>query len=301
MNKFFQFFPNLRGFNGLFYKLRKNQFLIKIFVKIFNFDIGIKLYGVKGKVYVNLAKHPHWVFGSGLFELQLFSLFLAINKVFQPKVFYDIGANIGFYSWLLLSQNDEIKVVMFEPDPHNLALLNKTITHTLIDKEKIKLVSQALSDTTGVATFAIDNITSATGTLLHSRPTFIETQYSQKPILTTVETITLDDYYQSHETTELVDFIKIDVEGFEKQVFDGGENFIKKNQPIIIFECSANNRKYLLSRLETWGYQIFSADSVNGKITEAYNVLAIPNKLSSLSNQLLETWSLEMKKLQEMR
>ena len=46
-----------------------------------------------------------------------------------------------------------------------------------------------------------------------------------------------------------MDLIKIDVKNFEKEVFDGGENFIAKNKPIIIFEYSRANKQQLLARL----------------------------------------------------
>ena len=39
-----------------------------------------------------------------------------------------------------------------------------------------------------------------------------------------------------------IDFIKIDVEGFELEVFEGGYEFIKKNQPVIYFEAFLNDQ-----------------------------------------------------------
>ena len=54
---------------------------------------------------------------------------------------------------------------------------------------------------------------------------------------TVVKTSTIDCEVESYKLKKL-DFIKIDVEGYEYQVMKGGEKSIKKFKPIIMYEYS---------------------------------------------------------------
>jgi hypothetical protein len=50
------------------------------------------------------------------------------------------------------------------------------------------------------------------------------------------------------------DFIKIDVEGFELQVLQGGEQYIKLSYPVLVVEQETRAEAHAL--LLAWGYQL---------------------------------------------
>ncbi len=83
-----------------------------------------------------------------------------------------------------------------------------------------------------------------------------------------IEVITLDSL-----AFETVDFIKIDVEGWEPKVLRGGEATINRCRPNIIVECKGNDTAYGEARnaavtlLESWGMrqlQVLSGDFIMG-------------------------------------
>jgi len=101
-----------------------------------------------------------------------------------------------------------------------------------------------------------------------------------------------------------VDFIKIDVEGAEKMVFDGAANLLRKNKPIILSEMAPQSL-FGVSRVaiddyfryvDTLGYEVFELDSEGrlsgtrltnwpyGNDKDIINVVLVPSgRLTSIS------------------
>ena len=52
----------------------------------------------------------------------------------------------------------------------------------------------------------------------------------------------------------LADFVKIDVEGFELYVLQGGENYIKSSYPVMVVEQEEKSSAHAL--LLSWGYEL---------------------------------------------
>jgi FkbM family methyltransferase len=110
-------------------------------------------------------KGMRWIVGSQTHGMWLgtyeFSKQLAIKRYFKPsQVFYDIGANVGYYS-LLASRNVGITglVVAFEPLPRNIEYLSR---HVRINKlTNILIIPEALSDHSGKDRFSYNNDTSS--------------------------------------------------------------------------------------------------------------------------------------------
>ncbi|MEX0921059.1 MAG: FkbM family methyltransferase [Candidatus Pacearchaeota archaeon] len=61
---------------------------------------------------------------------------------------------------------------------------------------------------------------------------------------------------------EKVSFIKIDVEGFEKEVLKGGQNFIIDNKPIVWIEVDKNNQFFVLKYFKKIGYKRIKDDNL---------------------------------------
>ena len=199
-----------------------------------------------------------------------------VAQVFQHcpvDTFVDVGANLGNYSWWVANENPAVKLMLFEPDPKNVQLLRKTIARSGLGA--VALHTVALSDSTGVARFIIDDVSGAVGSLIDQRGTIYNLQDSYRLKLeTTVETRVLDDFY-----AELVGhrvLMKVDVEGAEARVFRGASRVLNELRPIIVYESFDGSGTKLLKQA---GYRVYAME-------ECSNYIAIPDGNEKLGEAL---------------
>jgi|GEM_PF-6397323 len=150
---------------------------------------------------------------------------LDILTFFMDKktVFYDIGANIGFYSILFASNQKQ--VCMFEPNQKIL----KNILPILRGYTNLKVFNFGLSDKKETLYFHA----SSNHAMANFRPAANDPNATKLEVLPLKEVIT--QYGLPHP-----EVIKIDVEGFEMKVLQGyGEENIQLYQPIILMEYIA--------------------------------------------------------------
>ena len=121
----------------------------------------------------------------------------------NPKLVFDIGANIGLYSELLLKYTDA-KIHAFEPNPSSFERLK------LLESRVVK-INCALGSEEGVATLFYRGDCDVKASLDKNT-----TQDSSVEVMVR----RLDVYVKEHELSN-IDFIKIDTEGFEKEVLQG--------------------------------------------------------------------------------
>lgn len=142
-----------------------------------------------------------------------------LKKTMKGKIFFDIGANIGSYS-ILVSENENCKVYAFEPHPITFKYLEENIK--INARTNVNLVNLALSNKKGEIDFS-NNPGSAENSAVHI-----------KDIKNTikVKTTTLDTFCEEHNI--FPNIIKIDVEGFEKEVIEGAQNILKNVELLII-------------------------------------------------------------------
>ena len=100
----------LRYFNKLLYPILPNK--IKLppsgIMKIQNSN------GKKLKIFTNQTNYlTQLIFWNGYESFEYTDIFISLIK--KVSTFYDIGANIGYYSLLAEMENSNIKVVGFEP------------------------------------------------------------------------------------------------------------------------------------------------------------------------------------------
>jgi FkbM family methyltransferase len=190
--------------------------------------------------------------------------------------FWDIGANIGLYSWFCANTRPDFSIVSFEPDAKNLECLRKTSAAWQLPNHKI--VDKAVSDEVGRTTFYTDEISRATGTLEPAANAFNAKHYGAVPKGIEIQTVTLDHLLAEGWLRPLV--MKIDVEGAELRVLRGGRNFFAEHPPILFLEMFGD-RPQIFSLLDEFGYECFDSDRRTEVVSETVNVLALPPKLES--------------------
>lgn len=151
------------------------------------------------------------------FELELFQKVCASSD----RV-VDVGGNIGLYS--VIAGNEGCRVEVFEPVPENHDYLVKNIKQNHLS-DKITVYQKAVSSKKGKAEIYLAKKNIGTHSLASAAAG------SENSI--EVDVVTLDGFIKS---TPAVDVLKIDVEGFDGHVLDGGKKIIRSSQPTLFIE-----------------------------------------------------------------
>jgi len=152
-----------------------------------------------------------------------------VKKIVKPgMVFVDIGAHIGYYTLIAAKLvRDEGKVYSFEPEARNFDLLIKNIRAN--NYTNVIPFKKAVSNKTGETNFFVNKD--------HSRGhSFAQSQVLGKSNSIRVETITLDNFFNSGLVSDKVDFIKIDTEGAEGLIIEGAKKLLEKKDLKILME-----------------------------------------------------------------
>lgn len=157
------------------------------------------------------------------------------NYILEHAIILDIGANIGNHSVFFMLECGAEKVYAFEPTPHTLELLNKNIELNGLN-DKCVIMPYALGSENTKCSIIVEQRDAG------SNRTMVDNAGA-------INMVTLDSVLDDN-----VDFIKIDVEGFEYDVLIGGQNLIQNKKPIIYIEIFPENYDRVNDLLTGWGY-----------------------------------------------
>ena len=170
----------------------------------------------------------------------------ALEQHLRPgMIFYDVGANIGFFSLLVARLvGKEGRVVAFEADPEIAARLCEHVARN--EFGWITVEEKAVWSEPRTVFFArTDPTTSPDRGLGH-----VVAAGGSDTIQVSAES--LDDYSW---TQPLPDFLKCDVEGAEVEVFRGASRLLEEKRPGIICEMhSDENQRILLEEFSRFRY-----------------------------------------------
>ena len=163
---------------------------------------------------------------SGLFWMGMYNYWeiYHLSRILRsPSVIFDIGANLGYYSMTLATQlKGNCQVHAFEPNPPTYKRLNKNIAlnnlHDVVIAHNV-----GCGDVSGTASMTEKPFNSPGATMVHVNE-------SEGVFLTTI-----DQFVDSHSITQ-IDFMKVDVEGFEERVLRGAAAILNRFQPILLVE-----------------------------------------------------------------
>ena len=154
-----------------------------------------------------------------------------LDNQMDQGCFFDIGANVGLYTWEVREACPNRNILAFEPDPKNIKLLEKTLGEANL--QNLEICQSALSNQAGEASFFQDTLTSATGCVGGNDKPWIEQYLNSSSNEIRVKTETIDSVVKADKTPSL---IKIDVEGHEVEVLQGGRNTLNEAKPLLIIE-----------------------------------------------------------------
>jgi FkbM family methyltransferase len=158
-----------------------------------------------------------------------------LSAIKEGQTVLDVGAHVGAFSYFMRQGvGDTGKVYAFEPQsmPYQLLLQHTQRLHW----NNVAVLNLALSDSKGTVKLHIPSNKGRADTegatiLAHSDRSLYTTE--------TVSTETLDNFCKEHGLAP--SFLKIDVEGNELKVLQGGIETIKSNSPKVFVEIEARH------------------------------------------------------------
>jgi FkbM family methyltransferase len=170
----------------------------------------------------------------------------ALVRLLEPapagSVFYDVGANAGFFSVLVAKQvGPSGRVFAFEPLGENIASIEEQIEENQL--RHVELVTMAVGASEGIAEFSFSPGQNSVAHLGAARAT--GERVSQ------VKVTTLDAFVKDHPHPSLV---KIDVEGAETDVLEGAAGVIARGTRFLIELHGPDKAERVVSVLRAAGY-----------------------------------------------
>ena len=181
----------------------------------------------------------------------------------SSKASVDIGVYRGIYSYFLTDLSKY--VYAFEANP----LLYSKINNSFKNKKNIKIENIAISSSSGETDLRIP-IRDLKADYDHEQKYRLGTATIHKvnnlenkefETIKRIKKVSLDEFNFNHE----IGFIKIDVEGHELDVIQGGKNFILKNKPVMLIEIEKRHSGFdpqiTIDEVKSLGYECFYVNS----------------------------------------
>jgi FkbM family methyltransferase len=235
------------------------RFVKKYLLKIF----GVKIYlKIISKVYIFLIS-------KGYGKKHYPELFFLAKILKHGSYCIDIGANVGYYSFFMSKYIGENgKLIAIEPIKLFADIWHKNMKTTR--NKNFKLLNIALGETQKSVSMGTPVFN---GILHHGMTKIINDNESNILFKTEVEMKIPDEVFSEMEK---LDFIKIDVEGYESIVLQNMKNVISKHKPLIQAELSGKqNREVVIKFLKELSYTVNILDN---------------NKLIEITNDKIETY-----------
>jgi FkbM family methyltransferase len=253
-------------------------------IRLVDLPVWLSIPDVGFKVRCRLVTHGLAFAAIGSQEPGSEALALVCIDHLKLASFWDVGANIGYYTWLLKSASLGLRAVMFEASPANAELIRTTLKRNRLPG--VELIAAGASDCQGEGYLRVDSLAGATSTLDNSaEQTFEEQHWGIPSGKTAISLVTIDDE-RSRRTR--VDFIKIDVEGHEAAVLRGAQHTISSDQPILFVECF-HPEHVCLEHLEREGYRFIDGDRLQAQVDPGTtNYFGFPRRFHSNIDLLLK-------------
>jgi len=215
---------------------------------------------------------------AGCYEEELVTF---LRSMLEPgMVFVDVGAQMGYFSTIAAALVGESGAVhWFEPDPDCFSRL----TRNSRAYPWVTIYNTAVADFSGETTFYRSPRLSESGW----GTVFDDAAPRARP---SVPVCTLD-CWRTTRSIGRIDFLKMDVEGAEYRVLQGGRAAIEATRPMIWIEanevCLSRDGKsvaLLLGLLREWGYVPLGLQDPRSNLLAT--IVAIPKERSSLPREI---------------
>ncbi len=205
---------------------------------------------------------------------------VASKYIEKSEVIFDIGANIGTASIIMSMMNPHAKIYSFEPHPVTFK--------SALEISGLNKIGQVIYNNIGLGEESGKKLLFEVNSNNAGMNRMVSGGEDYPSIEVRVEK--MDNFVSDNQINRL-DFIKIDVEGYEYAVLKGGSETLKKFHPVLYIEIDDNNLKdcgssaaEVINLIRTYGYNTFSKADNGERIHDRFNftnchfdVLAICN------------------------
>lgn len=215
----------LKGFSRLFLEIRLIKALKRTHyspsTSVEHSDVQLKLY----------APNAICEYRNATFSAKEPDTLAWIDGFTEGAVFWDIGANVGLYS-LYAAKKRNCQVFSFEPSVFNIEILARNI-HLNSLQNLIAIIPIALSNKAGVSLFkqtstAIGGALSVFGKNFNADGEEINSIFEYKTLGISL------DLFSALFKMPLPNYIKIDVDGLEHYILEGGIEVLRGVQSVIV-------------------------------------------------------------------
>ena len=250
------------------------QHILSSGIRFKKLDNGILLeYDVNGKninFFLRNESSDFSVFTQIILEKEYKSVVDIFNRLNLPvNRIVDAGANVGFSSLYLSAYYPEAHFICLEPHPGNFTALTRNINQN-ISKNKFSLIQKAL--------WHQHVLLSGDNSFRDGKDWSFSVKEAGKSA-GDIEGITMERLLEDHDLNE-VDFLKIDIEGAEAQLFSDEEylrSWIHKIKVMSIEIHDETNARFKIENIiQNLGFRLFNS----GEIT-----IAVNNNFVSLLNK----------------
>lgn len=196
-----------------------------------------------------------------------------LNNVSEDAVCIDVGANMGYYTFLLASRGNQ--VIAIEPQPNLAELLIQSKRYN--EADNVRVLMGAASDSHGTVDFTVPVGHGMNATFAYE-PGAPHGTNSYK-----VNTFPLDSI------EDPIDFVKIDAEGAERHVWRGMQQLLARNPHCIVLMEWRWDR---YDDPEAFGHELFDSCDVSFVDTDGYENRM---RVEDLSRRKHEDWMLVLR------
>jgi FkbM family methyltransferase len=184
-----------------------------------------------------------------------------MNPIFSPmldeeSVIFDIGGHSGQYAKLLARLAKRGRVYSFEPSGYSRSILNFAIK--INGFENIEVIPRGLGDAPGMLTLTTP--IKSYGTFKYGLAHLGDEANNDAGHHEEVALTTIDDF-AAEAGLKRLDFIKMDVEGWELRILLGGAETIQRYRPTMMIELvgqqlvrAGDSLEEAWALLQSWGY-----------------------------------------------
>ena len=193
-------------------------------------------------------------------------------------ILWDIGANIGLYSIYAALKHDNCEIVSFEPSTSNLRTLSRNISINNLEN-KIKIFTNPLSNKTDgflkmkEGNFLEGGALNVFGELFNFEGKDFKSEMNYQLLGKSINSI-LDN-----KTLEMPSYIKIDVDGIEHLILEGGNRYLNNEKllslSVEINENFKDQQERILEIMKESGFKI---------LHKKHNEEMFKNRISAHSN-----------------
>ena len=205
----------------------------------------------------------------------------------ENLIFWDIGANIGLYSIYNSLKNPKSTTIAFEPSSSNLRVLTRNISINNLEKN-IKVVPIPLTNKENIfqemneGHFIEGGALNTFGEKYNFEGKEFEPTMKYNLLGTTM------NYFIENSILDIPDYIKIDVDGIEHLILEGGDKFLSdkkvKSLSIEINENFKEQYEKVLNLMKEYKFKILHKKrdddvfSEGSRFKKVYNLIFIKQK-----------------------